>query len=102
MRGNSSPGNANLRIGTQAGEGENSHPDLQRKYVLRHTYKVTDLKRPCQYGDWRSQAGGFYVLSQSILVWDPYKSQVEIRVIRGYVRANRLITALRRGVDGLI
>ena len=62
------PGNANLRIGTQAGEGENSHPDLQRKYVLRHTYKVTDLKRPCQYGDWRSQAGGFYVLSQSILV----------------------------------
>ena len=73
---NSSPGNANLRIGTQAGDDEGSHSDLPRKYVLRHTHNITDHTRPCQYGDWRSQAGGFYVLSQSILVRNPYKSQV--------------------------
>ena len=31
---NSSPGNANLRIGIQAGSDEDSHSDPQRKYAL--------------------------------------------------------------------
>jgi|GEM_PF-662767 hypothetical protein len=34
---NSSPGNANLRIGTQAGSDEDSHSDSQRSDALRHT-----------------------------------------------------------------
>mgnify|MGYP007056838232 CR=1 FL=1 len=34
---NSSPGNANLRIGTQAGHDEGSHSNPLRKYALRHT-----------------------------------------------------------------
>ncbi len=34
-KGNSSPGNANLRIGTQAGHDENSHSDSPQKYALR-------------------------------------------------------------------
>ena len=34
---NSSPGNANLRIGTQAGQNEDSHSDSQRSDALRHT-----------------------------------------------------------------
>jgi|GEM_PF-4143607 len=37
---NSSPGNANLRIGTQAGHDEDSHPNPQRKYALRRTLSV--------------------------------------------------------------
>ena len=37
---NSSPGNANLRIGTQAGHDEGSHSDPLRKYALRHTPSV--------------------------------------------------------------
>jgi len=32
--GRSSPGNANLRIGIQAGSDEDSHSDPQRKYAL--------------------------------------------------------------------
>ena len=31
------PGNANLRIGTQAGQNEDSHSDSQRSDALRHT-----------------------------------------------------------------
>ena len=38
---NSSPGNANLRIGTQADHDEESHSDLQRKYALRHTSSIS-------------------------------------------------------------
>ena len=38
---NSSPGNANLRIGTQAGHDEGSHSNPLRKYALRHTPSVT-------------------------------------------------------------
>jgi len=37
---NSSPGNANLRIGTQAGHDEGSHSNPLRKYALRHTPSV--------------------------------------------------------------
>ena len=81
---NSSLGNANLRSGTQAGDDEGSHSDLPRKYVLRHTHNITDHTRPCQYEDWRSQADGFYGLSQSILVWSPYKHQVIRRKICSY------------------
>jgi len=36
-KGCSSPGNANLRIGTQADHDEESHSDLQRKYALQHS-----------------------------------------------------------------
>ena len=34
-KGNSSPGNANLRIGTQAGSDEGSHSDSERSDALR-------------------------------------------------------------------
>jgi hypothetical protein len=37
---NSSPGNANLRIGTQAGHDEDSHSNSPRKYALRHALSV--------------------------------------------------------------
>ena len=40
-KGCSSPGNANLRIGTQADHDEESHSDLQRKYALRHTSSIS-------------------------------------------------------------
>jgi hypothetical protein len=39
-KGSSSPGNANLRIGTQAGYDESSPSDPLRKYALRHTPSV--------------------------------------------------------------
>ena len=55
---NSSPGNANLRIGTQAGHDEDRHMALNRSNVSGHTHNITDHTRFCQYGDWRSQAGG--------------------------------------------
>ena len=35
------PGNANLRIGTQADHDEESHSDVQRKYALRHTSSIS-------------------------------------------------------------
>ena len=35
VKGNSSPGNANLRIGTQAGDDEGSHSDSERSDALR-------------------------------------------------------------------
>ena len=38
---NSSPGNANLRIGTQAGHDQDSHPDPQRKYALQHASSIS-------------------------------------------------------------
>ena len=38
---NSSPGNANLRIGTQAGHDQDSHPDPQRKYALRYSSSIS-------------------------------------------------------------
>ena len=38
---NSSPGNTNLRIGTQAGHDEDRHLNLYRKYVLRHTSSIS-------------------------------------------------------------
>ena len=38
---NSSPGSANLRIGTQAGQDCNSHPDSPRKYVPRHASSIS-------------------------------------------------------------
>ena len=37
---NSSPGNANLRIGIQAGQEKDSHSNPQRKYALRHALSV--------------------------------------------------------------
>ncbi|OQB30329.1 MAG: hypothetical protein BWY07_02632 [Candidatus Hydrogenedentes bacterium ADurb.Bin170] len=37
---NSSPGNANLRIGIQAGQEKDSHFNPQRKYALRHISSV--------------------------------------------------------------
>ena len=37
----SSPGNANLRIGTQAGSDEDSHSNLYRKYALRHISSIS-------------------------------------------------------------
>ena len=40
-KGNSSPGNANLRIGTQAGHDQDSHPDPQRKYALQHASSIS-------------------------------------------------------------
>jgi hypothetical protein len=40
-KGNSPPGNANLRIGTQASSGKDSHSNLYRKYVLRHTSSIS-------------------------------------------------------------
>ena len=38
---NSYPGNANLRIGTQAGHDEYHHSDSLRKYVPRHASSIS-------------------------------------------------------------
>ena len=40
-KGNSSPGHANLRIGTQAGHDQDSHPDPQQKYALRYSSSIS-------------------------------------------------------------
>jgi hypothetical protein len=40
-KGNSSPGNANLRIATQAGHDDNGHSDSLRKYVPRHASSIS-------------------------------------------------------------
>ena len=38
---NSSPGNANLRIGIQAGHDQDSHPDPSRKYALQYASSIS-------------------------------------------------------------
>ena len=40
-KGNSSPGNANLRIGIQAGHDQDSHPDPSRKYALQYASSIS-------------------------------------------------------------
>ena len=40
-KGNSSPGNANLRIGTQAGHDEYHQSDSPRKYFPQHTSSIS-------------------------------------------------------------
>ena len=39
--GNSSPGNANLRIGTHADHDDDGHSDSMRKYVPRHASSIS-------------------------------------------------------------
>ena len=46
---NSSPGNANLRIGTQAGQNEDRHTALSRSNVSGHTHNITDHTRSCHF-----------------------------------------------------